>query len=35
MPVDVEKLKAMAPPAGLPFGFRRTLQDPTLRKART
>ena len=22
MPVDVEKLKAMAPPAGLPFGFR-------------
>ena len=23
MPVDVEKLKAMAPPAGLPFGFRK------------
>jgi len=23
MPVDVEKLKAMVPPAGLPFGFRR------------
>jgi catechol 2,3-dioxygenase len=23
MPVDVEKLKAMMPPAGLPFGFRK------------
>jgi len=23
MPVDVQKLKAMAPPAGLPFGFRK------------
>ena len=23
MPVDVEKLRAMAPPAGLPFGFRK------------
>jgi catechol 2,3-dioxygenase len=23
MPIDVEKLRAMAPPAGLPFGFRK------------